>query len=80
MPLTTDHDQFPQPSLAPPPVSDRAESVGAAAVPLPPGLQTITLTPAEAQAIRQLLDDETRPAHEGKEMPMADASVLRRRS
>lgn len=38
-------------------------------VPLPPGLQTITLTVSEADTIRHILDDETHPAYEGKEMP-----------
>jgi hypothetical protein len=47
-------------------------------VTLPPGLQAITLTVEEAELIRKKLDDTNQPAYEGKDLPKADPSVLRR--
>lgn len=82
MPITLDHTNDMRPCIVTTAECGRAEDAGVmdAYVPLPPGLQVITLTVEEAQAIRQVLDDETHPAYEGKEMPTADASVFRKNS
>ena len=48
-------------------------------VSLPVALRPITLTVDAARKIEQLLDDPEQPAHEGREMPSADASALRRK-
>ncbi len=49
-------------------------------VPLPVGLRPMTLTVEAARQIEQLLDDPEQPVHEGREMPSADASALRRKN
>lgn len=72
-----DPTQGVQPGLAVPGRSD--EEMGKeASVPLPPGLQAIRLTQEQAEVIRTLLDEASH-AHEGGEMPTADASVLRKK-
>ncbi len=53
-----------------------AELEGDSHVVLPPGLRRFSLNQENAQAMQQLLDDPTQPAHGGQEMPTADAAVL----
>jgi hypothetical protein len=48
-------------------------------VKLPPGLRRVRLTLEQAEAIRRVLDDETKLVHAGREIPTADALMLRRR-
>lgn len=43
---------------------------------LPPALHAMTLTVEGAQKMREVLDDESKPGYQGREMPTADASVL----
>jgi hypothetical protein len=47
---------------------------------LPPGLQAITLTLEEADLIRKKLDEPNQPAYEGKDLPKADPSVLKKKA
>jgi hypothetical protein len=49
-------------------------------VSLPPGLQEVVLTEAEARAIRELLDDPAQVGVAGTEMLTADPSCLGRKS
>lgn len=46
------------------------------ALPLPVGLREMHLTIEEAEKIREILDNPSYPTHAGKEMALADASVL----
>jgi hypothetical protein len=48
------------------------------ALALPIGLREMHLTVEEAEKLRQILDDAAHPTHAGKEMPTADASVLKK--
>lgn len=43
---------------------------------LPPGLRITSLTREEARVIKEIANDPSRPAHEGREMPTVDASFL----
>ena len=81
MPGTTDHNQ---PLQLPPVVPEqtgcaKGAEVTDAGVPLPPGLQAVRLSEKAAQAIQTILDDESHPVSEGREMPTADASVLKKK-
>jgi hypothetical protein len=49
-------------------------------VPLPPGLRDLRLTEEAAAQMRAALDDDSRPAYTGQEMPTADPSVLLRKA
>jgi hypothetical protein len=81
MPGTTDHNQPLQPTRVAPEPSGCAKDadVTDAGVPLPPGLQAVRLSEKAAQAIQTIIDDETHPVSEGREMPTADASVLKKK-
>lgn len=52
------------------------EAMGTGAVPLPVGLCEMRLSVEEAEKLRDILDNPSYPTHAGKEMPIADASVL----
>lgn len=74
--MDIDHDRHPQPYIV-----AKADFCGKEAdmdnreVLLPPTLRA-TLTVEGAERLRQILEDESKPGAEGKEMPTADPSVL----
>ncbi len=80
MPDAIDPAQHVPPCLGASAENVRVQDVGVEepSVPLPPGLCDVRLSEEAAQAMRGLLDDEGRSAHGGREMPTADASILRK--
>lgn len=80
MPTHTDADKQVQPCPIVPAGSPRADQtiVDEGEVPLPIALRETTLTPEAASEIQRILDDPSHPAHAGREMTSADASILRK--
>ena len=78
MPDIFDQQQLTQPPTPPADAPPANEAEGDTSVPLPPGLQPLRLRDEDAETLRRLLDDPQHPAHAGREMPTADASVLRK--